>query len=240
LNQIQAELKAANPDFNTELLGVNWDSQPSFNAQMTSGRTLPWLQDTLAVPVKTSWGATYRDVRILDPQNRLHAVYNLTIHDLAVEANRNDLKALFLSAAKLTDTDLDRLPDDWELKCFGNLAAKPAEDFDHDGSDNFSELAFGTDPTKAASHVAVHTQMSGVASQRVMRMSFRRRAGSVLDYALEASSDLAHWSANSPQVTEANSPRNLFDGSGTVEVLYETPATAAPQGFLRVRAAAKP
>ncbi|MBI2927068.1 MAG: hypothetical protein HYY24_15340 [Verrucomicrobia bacterium] len=240
MNLIQAELRTANPDFNIELLGVNWDPQPSFNAQMTSGRTLPWLQDTLAVPVKTSWGATYRDVRILDAQNRLQGVFNLTDNDLASEANRTTLKQLLLAAAKAADADNDRLPDDWELKHFGNLAAKAAEDFDHDGHDNFSELAFGMDPTKAESHAVIFPQMSLVASQRVMRVSFRRCAGSLLDYSLEASSDLFPWSAGTVRVTEVGLARNLFDGSGTVEVLYEMPASTAPQGFLRVRAVPRP
>ena len=233
-------MKAANPDLNIEILGLNNRDDAIFNSLATSGRTLPWLQDTVQDAVWDHWGVTWRDVRILDSQNRLHAVYNLTVHDLALEANRSDLKVLFLSAAKVTDADLDRLPDDWELKYFRNLAAKPTEDFDHDGSDNFSELAFGTDPTKAESRVAVNTQMSGAASQRVMRVSFRRRTGPMLDYALEASSDLVRWSANSSKVTEADSPRNLFDGSGTVEVLYEMPATVAPQAFLRVRAVPRP
>ncbi len=46
-----------------------------------------------------SWGATWRDVRILDAENTVVAVYNLTEHDLAEPAHYDALRALLLEAA---------------------------------------------------------------------------------------------------------------------------------------------
>ncbi len=68
------------------------------NAGFVQGQTLPLLQDTTAANVWGLWAVTYRDVVILDAQNRKVGVYNLTEHDLSVEANRNALKQLLREA----------------------------------------------------------------------------------------------------------------------------------------------
>ena len=73
----------------------------------------------------TRWQGAGRDVRILDSLNRLQATYNLDQHDLALAQNRDELKQLFLAAAKVVDSDADQLPDDWELHYFAHLAANP-------------------------------------------------------------------------------------------------------------------
>src|SRR5688572_11153396 len=109
------------------------NTDAAYNSMATAGRTLPWLQDTLNDSVWTSWGVTWRDVRILDSRNQLFAVYNLTTRDLALVANRNALKQLLLQAAAFVDTDLDQLDDHWELLHFGNLSANPLGDADSDG-----------------------------------------------------------------------------------------------------------
>jgi hypothetical protein len=95
---MQAELLLANPSTRVRIVGVNRDGSQSGNATMTSGRTLPWLQ----VPdgrVWSEWGVTYRDVMILDAQNRVVGVYNLTSNDLQNQANYDTLKAMLLQAA---------------------------------------------------------------------------------------------------------------------------------------------
>ena len=61
-------------------------------------QTIPLLQDTTTANVWGLWAVTYRDVVILDAQNRKVGVYNLTEHDLSVEANRNTLKSLLRDA----------------------------------------------------------------------------------------------------------------------------------------------
>lgn len=44
------------------------------------------------------------------------------------------------------DSDSDGLPDDWEMRYFGNLDQGPDDDPDHDGKTNMEELLDGTDP----------------------------------------------------------------------------------------------
>jgi hypothetical protein len=85
---------------NAEIVGINQTGYESDNALMCEGRDLPWLQDTAEVDVWTSWGVTYRDVWVLDANNDLVGVFNLTGNSLAEPANYNAVKALFYSAAE--------------------------------------------------------------------------------------------------------------------------------------------
>ena len=45
------------------------------------------------------WAPTYRDVVVLDGENVIFGVYNLTSNDLAEPANYDALRQLFLDAA---------------------------------------------------------------------------------------------------------------------------------------------
>ena len=78
----------------------NGAGQEAGNATITTGRSLPWLQDTDESGVYGDWQVTYRDVIILDAENRPVAVYNLTTHNLAEPANYDSLKALLLQVAQ--------------------------------------------------------------------------------------------------------------------------------------------
>ena len=80
-------------------LGVNAIGLESGNQTICAGRALPWLQDVSSVDVWTSWGVTFRDVVILDAQNKRVGVYNLTEHDLRIPANYAALKSMLISAA---------------------------------------------------------------------------------------------------------------------------------------------
>lgn len=81
------------------IVGINSVGSVSGNEFVTAGRTLPWLQDVFRDPVWTAWAPTYRDVVILDAQNRVAAVFNLTEHDLQTQGEYDALKALLLSVA---------------------------------------------------------------------------------------------------------------------------------------------
>jgi hypothetical protein len=83
-----------------QILGVNAAGQESGNANIVAGRTIPWLQDTEGQHVWNAWAVTYRDVIVLDAQNRPVGVYNLTEHNLAVSANYDSLKAMMTRAAQ--------------------------------------------------------------------------------------------------------------------------------------------
>jgi hypothetical protein len=99
VNQLQSELNAANPAIPIRLFGVNEAGLESGNPTITNGRTIPWLQDTVADNVWVSWNVTYRDLVILDEKNEKIDVYNLTTHDLSVPANYAELKQKLLDAA---------------------------------------------------------------------------------------------------------------------------------------------
>ena len=235
---MQADLKAANPELNIEILGVNRTNEAASNPLVVSMSALPWLQDTLQDAVWSRWDVVWRDVRILDSQNRLRAVFNLTQFDLSVPANYATLRQVFLAAAKVVDSDGDGLPDDWEMQYFGNLLAGPGDDPDGDGQDNFTEFAFGTDPRDPKSFSSVQAQLTSNGQDRFLTLSFRRRAGSIVDYLVEASPDLKVWTKDASELNGAQSPRRLFDGTGTIEAFWSLRKSTGvrPNGFLRVNA----
>ncbi|MEW6159163.1 MAG: hypothetical protein AB1813_17190 [Verrucomicrobiota bacterium] len=177
-------------------------------------------------------------MRIVDSQNRLLAVFNLFEFSLDFPENRQTLKQLFLQAATKQDSDRDELPDDWEQIHFGNLAAAAQEDSDGDGQSNFTEFAFGTKPNDAKSvfHPALQFMTSG--SEKTFAMQFQRRAGSMLNFIVETSSDLKNWSSSSSDLAEITPHRLRYDGSGTLETGFNLTRTLAaqPNGFIRVRA----
>jgi hypothetical protein len=93
------EIRAGDPSNGITILGVNGIGQESGNAAICAGRDLPWLQDQAAVDAWTLWAVNYRDVFVLDDQNRVITVYNLTSHDLAQPANYAELKSILLAAS---------------------------------------------------------------------------------------------------------------------------------------------
>lgn len=60
---------------------------------------LPILQDDTTNDVWNNWGATWRDVYVLDGDNHVYAVFNLTTYSLADSANYAALYDLFVDAA---------------------------------------------------------------------------------------------------------------------------------------------
>jgi hypothetical protein len=96
---MQTDIDAAHPHLPVHICGVNQAGQESGNAEVCTGRTIPWLQETADHPCWTPWHVTYRDVVILDPQNRRAGVFNLTEHDLSVPANYDSLRAMILRVA---------------------------------------------------------------------------------------------------------------------------------------------
>jgi len=81
------------------ILGINQAGQEAGNPVMCQGRTLPWLQDTPAANVWASWHVTWRDVVVLDADNKVIRVYNLTDNDLNDPARYAELRGILLTAA---------------------------------------------------------------------------------------------------------------------------------------------
>ena len=94
---MQNELDAAG--LNVDILGVNDVGLEDGNGFITMGRDLPWLQAVPEEDVWETWGIGYRDVVILDENNVVLAIYNLTEHNLGDATNYAELYALFESAA---------------------------------------------------------------------------------------------------------------------------------------------
>jgi len=82
-----------------KLLGINQISAASGNALACTDRDIPWLQDSMAEQVWTKWQVTYRDVIILDENNEVLGVYNLTEHNLADAGSYDELKLMLETAA---------------------------------------------------------------------------------------------------------------------------------------------
>ena len=61
--------------------------------------SLPLLQDDSSQDVWTRWGVTYRDVVVLDGENRIAGVVNLSNNSLANEDTWSTLKGLLLEAS---------------------------------------------------------------------------------------------------------------------------------------------
>jgi hypothetical protein len=96
---MQAELDAMGLPVPVAIAGVNAAGHESGNDLATDGRSLPWLQDDAASDVWGLWDVDFRDVVVLDPDNRVTAVYNLTSNDLGNPANYEALKARIVEAA---------------------------------------------------------------------------------------------------------------------------------------------
>ena len=201
------ELRGSNAALNIEIMGVN---QGAYSCPPQPGNALPLLQDTDDQNVWGAWGVAWSDLRILDSQNNLFAVYNLSAYSLEVPQNRETLKSYFLAAAQLTDTDEDQLPDDWENKYFEALFAEPTDDPDSDGLDNCTEYAFGTDPLEQASHSAFHSQVVTNGTEKYLSVTFDRRMGAQVEYTVEASDDLITWSSSASKLIQTQAPQNLL------------------------------
>ncbi len=94
---MQAELASEGHD-EINILGINGIGLESGNEEMCNGRTLPWLQDVPEEDVWSVWPIEYRDVLVLDGENRPVATYNLTEHSLGDADSFATLKALLIDA----------------------------------------------------------------------------------------------------------------------------------------------
>jgi hypothetical protein len=235
LEAILEEVRATKPDLNVEALGINTVGESAYNSLVTAAHKLPWLQDTAEEGVWSKWAVTYRDFQIVDSLGRLRAIYNLTDHDLGNSTNYTALKQILINIAQVADSDGDHLPDDWELLHFGNLSAKPSDDPDHDGFDNMTELAYGTDPLDPQSAPRMLVSRMKRSQALSADMTFRRCAGAWLNYSVEECSDLPRWLDNSALLGSPLAVRNLFNGSGCSEVTVSIPASD-PRSFFRLRA----
>jgi hypothetical protein len=102
---MQAELDAASPLVPIEILGVNQVGSEAGNPTITTGRVLPWLQDTPAEDAWGQWCVRWSDFVVLDGSNGVYTVYSLAQQPLWQQdvngtlLNYEELKAILLAAA---------------------------------------------------------------------------------------------------------------------------------------------
>lgn len=77
-----------------QILGVNKVGAEAGTGDMTLGRDLPLVQDTVVAGVQAAWAATDGDIVIVDTSNAPLGTYNLIANDLSNPANYEALKAL--------------------------------------------------------------------------------------------------------------------------------------------------
>ena len=86
-----------------QIVGVNRNTTilESYNAagEICSGRDLPFLEQPADGTVWSDWGIRYRDVVVVDQDNEVAAVYNLTDNSLAEQVNRDALFDIILEVA---------------------------------------------------------------------------------------------------------------------------------------------
>ncbi len=223
-----------------DIIGVN-ETTSSTNAAMYLGRSLSWLRDTAAAGAQSKLNGTYRDVVVLDPLNNRLFVYNLTVNDLTIPANRQALRNLLIAAATPVDEDGDQLPDYWERSLFGDLTRGP-NTIMPDGRRLLLHFMLGTAnpaaPTPAALP-SLNLVDDGLGQRRLLHQ-FRRRRGNVGGITLvpQVSDDLTSWTAPAAGWSLLRTTR-LYDGSGCDFVEWWTTGPPAPgiPRWTRVRAA---
>ena len=87
------ELRAAYPDSDIRILGVNEAGYESGNSRLAAAASIPALQDTFSENVTDAWAVTYRDVVLVDENGQRVEAYNLTQNSLGVSSNYATLKS---------------------------------------------------------------------------------------------------------------------------------------------------
>ena len=92
------------PKLGIQLLAVNSPGAPGGVDAVTKGRDIPYLQDTKTENAHGLWGASQRDIYILDKEGVLVDSWSLNTvgdggYDLGVEKNYEMLKSLLEAEA---------------------------------------------------------------------------------------------------------------------------------------------
>ena len=104
-DKMQQEIATTHPELNIDIIGINEFGEESDNIAITSGRDLPWLQDVdnnqngQSDVWRDLWQINQRDVVVVNGNNEIVEVYNLTINDLANSVNFNRLMDIIVDAA---------------------------------------------------------------------------------------------------------------------------------------------
>lgn len=95
---MQADLEANYPNLDIEIFGINMKGTSVGTSSFSSALNLPMVQDSNTLGIWNDWGAQWRDVYILNEDNELYLVYNLTQYSLSDNNNYNALLQHFIDA----------------------------------------------------------------------------------------------------------------------------------------------
>ena len=96
---MKAELESTHPNLDIEIFAINKPGTSTGIQSFNASLNLPMIQDDSAVGIWNDWGAAWRDVYILDENNELVLVYNLTTYNLSNTSDYNTLMQHFIDAA---------------------------------------------------------------------------------------------------------------------------------------------
>ena len=96
---MQKEIDAMELPLDVKIHGVNQSGHESGNEAACQGKDLPWLQEGPKDLVWNNWKVIYRDVIILDGDNVLVEVFNLSDHNLGDPAQFAALKSMLTKLA---------------------------------------------------------------------------------------------------------------------------------------------
>jgi len=87
------QIELLNEKLDVQILGVNRQGKESGNELIIAGRTIPWLAELEEQNVWGEWKVSYRDVVIIDKENMVVEVYNLSQNSLEETTNYDYLKS---------------------------------------------------------------------------------------------------------------------------------------------------
>ncbi|MEP4076255.1 cohesin domain-containing protein [Haloferula sp.] len=151
---------------------------------------------------------------------------------IAVEAG------LLSIVAQPTDTDLDGMPDDWEmLHSLNHLVPSGNLDSDHDGRSDLLEYALGGNPRKADSGSDPFVAFVAVDDEDFLTLRFGRRRDGQLLYQVWESDSLGLWEEVDLVSRLMELPQDLGDGLESVTVrsrFKKSGDGSSPKGFMKL------
>jgi hypothetical protein len=97
---MEAELAKEHPELSVAILAIDEVGHEDGMPDVAKTADLPCLQDTEKDDVWGSWGATWRDVYVVNRANEVVAIYNLTENSLADATNYATLEAMLIDAGE--------------------------------------------------------------------------------------------------------------------------------------------
>ena len=97
---MQGELDEEYPDLDIKILSINQIGAENGTSSFSEIHALPMVNDNPTDDIWTEWDCEWRDFYILNKNNELLEVYNLTEHNLNDPVNYEELKQKLVVASE--------------------------------------------------------------------------------------------------------------------------------------------